>query len=107
VSLDTPAIVTERLQAIEQDLANRQLVLESAAWKWYRAKRDREKAHAEAFLAAEGTVAERRAIADRATAEVGRDDEAAFEAHRAVTRVLDTRAAIGMSILRSQGRAGG
>ena len=41
---------------------------------------------------------------DRRT--LGREHEAKYESQRAVVRVLDTRAAIGMAILKSQGRAG-
>lgn len=101
----SPLEVMARLEAIEQDLATRQTDLETAAINWYRAKRDREKARAEAFLTAEGTVAERQAQADSATALDGRDEEAAWEAMKAVVRVLETRASIGQSILRSQARA--
>jgi hypothetical protein len=102
--LTQAAAVLERLEAIEHDLANRQNALESAAMNWYRAKRDKEKARAIAFLGATGTVAERSAIADSLTALDGRDEEAEYEALKAVVRVLETRASIGQSILRSQGR---
>lgn len=103
--LSDPAAVQARLNAIEADLAVRQNELESAAFDWYRGKREREKARAEAFLAAEGTVAERNATADKTTALLFAEDEAKYEAQKSVVRVLDTRAAIGMSILRSQSRA--
>ena len=75
--LSHPAAVKVRLEGIEDDLAVRQNRLETAALDWFRAKRDREKERATQFLAAQ----------------------------KAVVRVLDTRAAIGMSILRSQERA--
>ena len=91
---------------IENDLARRQNALESAAMAWFRAKRDREKTRAIAFLTAEGTVAERQAKADQATALDGRNEEAEWEALRAVVRTLETRASIGQSILRSQTRVG-
>lgn len=104
-TLDTPAAVQERLQEIERDLAVRQNVLEQVAMQWFRAKRDKERARAVAFLSASGTVAERQAQADRDTALHGRNEEAEYEALRAVVRVLETRASIGQSILRSQGRA--
>jgi hypothetical protein len=94
-----------RLAAIENDLAVRQGAYEAAALAWYRAKRQREHDRAVEFLKAEGTVAERSAIADRATALDGRNEEAEYEAIRAVVRTLDTRATIGMAILKSQGRA--
>ena len=102
--LASPYEVMRRLAQIEEDLANRQLALESAALAWFKAKRDREHDRAVEFLRAEGTVAERNAIADRETAQDGKDDEALWEALKAVVRVLDTRASIGQSILRAQGR---
>lgn len=105
MTLSSPALVMERLEAIEADLAVRQNTLESAASAWFRAKRQREHDRAVAFLSAEGTVAERNAIADRATALDGKDEEAEFEAVRAVVRVLDARASIGQSILKAQARS--
>ena len=103
--LSAPQLVMARLEAIEQDLAARQAALEAAARAWFTAKRQREHDRAVAFLAADGTVAERSALADRATALDGREAEAEWEALRAVVRVLDTRASIGQSILKAQGRA--
>lgn len=94
-------IVIRRLDEIERDLAHRQNALEAAGEAWFRAKRDKEKARAVAFLSASGTVAERQAIADQQTALDGRNEEAEWEALRAVVRVLETRASIGQSILRS------
>ena len=102
--MNDPAQVLARLQAIEEDLAARQARLESAAMTWYRAKRDKEKARAVAFLSAEGSVAERNAVADKLTALDGRDAEAEWEAVRAVVRVLETRASIGQTIARTYGR---
>lgn len=104
-TLSSPSEVMSRLEEIENDLATRQNTYENAAKKWYRAKRDKEKARAVAFLSAEGTVAERSAIADRETALNGREEEAEYEAVRAVVRTLETRASIGQSLLRAQGRA--
>jgi hypothetical protein len=94
-----------RLDEIERDLAHRQNALEAAGRSWFVAKRDREKRRAEVFLTSEGTVAERSARADVATALDGKDAEAEWEALRAVVRVLETRASIGQSLLRSMGRA--
>jgi len=105
MSLRSPAEVMERLDAIEVDLADRQVELEDAAWKWHTAKRDREKHRAETFLLAEGTVAERSAVAEKESATDGRDEEARYESLKAVVRTLETRASIGQSILRSQARA--
>jgi len=104
-TLASPQQVLERLEEIERDLAARQNTLESAAYNWFRVKRDREHARARAFIDATGTVAERQAKADVETAVMGRHEEAEFEAVRAVVRVLEARATIGQSILRSQGRA--
>jgi len=97
-----PASVLERLSEIENDLALRQSTFESAALRWYRAKRDREHARAVAFLSAEGSVAERNAVADRQTALDAKQEEAEYEAVKAVVRVLETRASIGQSLLRAQ-----
>ena len=105
MSLQTPQQVVERLESIERDLAERQGELEAAALGWFRAKREKERDWALAFMASEGTDTSRRAVATRETARVGVEEEAAWEAARAVVRVLDTRAAIGMAILKSQGRS--
>jgi len=105
MSLSSPAEVMVRLEAIELDLANRQNVLESAARQWFVAKRDREHKRAVEFLRADGSVAERNAIADRSTAREGVQQEAEYEALRAVVRTLEARASIGQSLLRAQGRA--
>jgi hypothetical protein len=105
MSLSDPGNVLARLEQIETDLADRQNALESAARGWFIAKREKEHKHAVAFISAEGTMAMREAIADRETALVGCQEEAEWEALRAVTRTLETRASIGMSLLKSQGRA--
>jgi hypothetical protein len=103
--LEHASDLIKRLEAIEQDLATRQPALEDAARKWFIAKRDKEKARAVAFLSAEGTVAERSAIADLQTALDGKQEEAEYEALRAVVRTLETRATIGQSLLKAHGRA--
>jgi hypothetical protein len=92
------------LEEIERDLANRQNLLEDAALKWFRAKRDREHAYATAYMKAEGTVDARRSQAALESCRVGAEDEALFEALKAVCRVLDTRATIGMALLKTQSR---
>lgn len=104
MTLSDPAAVMARLEEIEHDLALRQNELEEAAFCWFKAKRDREKQRAEAFLGAEGTVAQREALADLEAANVGAEHEASYEALKAVCRVLETRASIGQSILRAQSR---
>lgn len=103
-TMERPATITERLEAIETDLSERERELHDAAMEWFKAKRDREHDRAVAFLAAEGTVAKREAIADRDTSHIGKEAEATYEAVRAVVRVLETRANIGMALLKAQGR---
>ena len=98
--LTHPTAVMNRLAEIEADLANRQGALESAARNWFRAKRDREKERAIVFINAHGTVAERNAQADRETCLNGVEAEAEWEALKAVTRTLETRASIGQTLLR-------
>jgi hypothetical protein len=103
-TLTHPGAVQARLEEIEREMAERQNALEAAALDHWRSKRDKEKARAEEFLSATGTVAERNAKADLSTAEMGMEHEARWEGLKAVMRTLDTRAAIGMSLLRAQGR---
>jgi hypothetical protein len=103
-SLSHPGAVQSRLEEIEGDLAMRQQEFEQTALEHFRSKRDKEKLRAEEFMKAEGTVAERNAKADIAVAHIGVEHEGAFEGLKGVVRVLDTRAAIGMSLLRAQGR---
>ena len=105
MSLSSPEQVMARLSEIENDLALRQNALEAAAMSWFIAKRDKEKARAVAFLAAEGSVAERSALADQQTATDGKQEEALYESLRAVVRTLEARASIGQSLLKAQGRA--
>jgi hypothetical protein len=104
MSATVPRTVTERLEAIEHDLSERERELEKAAMEWFKKKRDLEHDRAVAFLAAEGTVAERQAKAARDNSNIGREEEATYEAIRAVVRVLETRANIGMALLKAQGR---
>ena len=108
MTLDTPAAVQDRLAEIENDLAVLQNNLEDAGLTWFRAKRQRERDWARAFVAAEGTVADRKAAADLAvnTDEDAWELEGRWEALRAKARVLEGRAQIGMSLLKSQSRIG-
>jgi hypothetical protein len=105
VSLSTPQQVQARLEEIEGDLALRQNLLEAVALKWFRAKRDRERDWARAYISADGPAHVRKAEADLAVATVGVQEEAEWEAMRAVVRTLETRATIGMALLKVQGRA--
>ena len=105
VTLDNPGAVEARLNEIDNDLAKRLPALESAALQWFRLKRDKEHAWAVAYIKAEGPAHARKAIADCETAMVGKEEEALYEALKAVVRTLETRASIGQSLLRSQGRS--
>jgi hypothetical protein len=96
------AAIQARLAEIDEDLAARQPVLERAATAWFKAKRNREEQRARAFMTADGTVAERNAHADIVTSLVGVNEEAEWEALKAVVRVLETRASIGQSLLRAE-----
>lgn len=104
-TLTAPGAVQGRLEEIECDMAHRQNELEAAALDHWRSKRDKEKTRAEEFLTATGTIAERNAIADRETAMLGMEHEARWEGLKAVMRTLETRAAIGMALLKSHGRS--
>lgn len=109
--MDNPALVMNRLAEIENALAEKQNALEQAAGDLVRAKRDYEHRHATVYLTTEGTVAERQAttliaiaagdseLYDRLT-----DAEADYDSLTRVVRVLDTRASIGMAILKAQSR---
>jgi hypothetical protein len=106
MSLSDPGAVIVRLAEIENDLALKQNELEAAAMDYFRAKRDKELAWAEAFIAAtEGTNDHRKATATIATSHLGLEAEAKYEGLKAVVRVLSDRASIGQSILRAQGRS--
>ncbi len=107
--LSTPAEIMLRLEEIDNDLAERLPSYEKAAEDHFRAKRDKEKAHATAFLTnridAAGkplSVSERNAIADAETATMGAEHEAIYEARKSAVRVLETRATIGASLLKVQ-----
>jgi hypothetical protein len=105
MSLSTPQQVMERLQGIEQELADSTNELEQAAYGWFRKKRDKEHDEAVAFMSAEGTDTKRRMVAKRETSHIGMEEEALYEALRARVRTLETRATIGMALLKTQGRA--
>jgi hypothetical protein len=100
----TPAQIIERLEAIEQDLADRQPEFEDAAGAWTRAKRDKELAWATAYTEASGEVTTRKAAAIKASEHIGREAEARYTALSKVCGVLETRAMIGMALLKSHGR---
>ena len=103
--------IITRLEEIEEALATLDQEQNHPAHRYFIAKRDWEKAWAEQYLSTEGTVDERKnktilalykteAYKDYVTA------EASYEAHKAKTRTLETRASIGQSLLRASTREG-
>jgi hypothetical protein len=116
VSADTltrPGAVQERLEAIELDLAARQPEYEQAADDRARAVRDWDRRLALHMKRATGPNAEARkangfvAAIEQDNGELYerlQDAEARYDALRVVMRTLETRATIGQSILRAQGR---
>lgn len=110
--MENPAIVWRRLAEIEADLAERQNEVESAAVDVVRVKRDYELRKARAYTTAKGSnQAEREAQAILALAAASDgiyakwiETEARYEGVKAAVRVLEHRASIGQSLLRSQGR---
>ena len=103
MSLSTPQQVMERLEDLDRDLAARQLVFEQAALSWYQIKRDREHAEAVAFIKANGPMDLRKAVSKQEAALIGKQEEALYEALKAVMRTIETRVGIGQSLLRAQG----
>lgn len=102
----SPAQLIERLEAIEGDLADRQNDAETAAESWFMAKRDKERERAEAFIAADGPMELRKAIAELASVNTGKEEEGRWHGTKAAIDVLEARAMIGMALLRAHGRAG-
>lgn len=107
----SPGAVMRRLAEIEQDLASRQNDFEQAADDRARVVRDWDRRLAIHQKVAKGPNSEsRKAVA--LTQAIEQDDlydrltdaEARYDALRVVTRTLETRASIGQSILRAQGR---
>lgn len=99
-----PHQIEARLQEIENDLALRQNAYGSAAEKFHRAVREREHKHAVEYMKATGNTTDRREQAREQTALIGMESEAEYEGLRAVVKVLETRAMIGMALLKSAGR---
>jgi hypothetical protein len=108
----TAAQIEERLERIEADLAERQGAFEKAAADKHRLAREFELRHARAFIAASGdTATERKANATvtLAAAEDGlwakvQEAEGKYEGLKAAMRALETRATIGMSLLKIHAR---
>jgi hypothetical protein len=101
----SPAQIIERLEAIEQDLGERQLEYEQTAEQWTRDKREQAKAWATAYMESPGAqVTDRKAAAIQASEHIGEDSEARYVALKAAVGVLETRATIGQSLLKAHGR---
>jgi hypothetical protein len=112
VTYDAPSPVIGGLEAIEHDLAERQNDYEEAAKDRARLVREWEHRLAVSLRTAQGGDANARKAAALVMAitqddlyERLREAEGAFEGCKAVIKVLETRAMIGMALLRSQGRA--
>lgn len=112
MSMDAPGRTMARLAAIEKDLAERQNEYETAAGDKTRLVRDWEHRLAIATATAKGgdANARKQAAVVMATAQDDlysdlTDAESRYAAVHAAVRVLETRATIGMAILKSQGRA--
>lgn len=103
----TPEQIITRLEGIEQDLADRQAPLGEAAEAWTRAKREKEKAWADAYMTATGEVTTRKAAAIQASEDIGIDAEAEYVGLSKACGVMETRAMIGMALLKSHGRIDG
>jgi hypothetical protein len=107
--------ITERLEEIEADLAERQPKYERSAELVHRLRRDAELRQARAFMAAHGkTATERKQEATIAIAAAPDnlysdllDAEGVYEGLRAAVKVLEQRAMIGMSLLRASTRESG
>lgn len=97
----------DRLAEIENDLAIRQNLYEAAAGDWFKAQREIKRLWAVALLESEAvSVTEKKAEADIAAATApGAERESEYVALKAVIGVLETRATIGMSVLKAMGRA--
>jgi hypothetical protein len=113
-----PQMVIARLAEIDADLQSRQNEYEKAARDFARQTRELELHKAKAFMQAEGPVEQRKQEAilamsapapgeDMASTPYAllKDAEARYEGCKVAVRVLETRASIGQSILRAQGRA--
>lgn len=105
--LDSPALVMHKLASVENDLAIRQNLLEDSARRWYTAQREIGRVRAQAMLTSrKPTVAEKKAEGDLAAYDVeGAASEAEYKACKAFVDMLEQRAMILMSLLKSQGRA--
>lgn len=104
--------IVTRLEEIEEALAQLDQEQNHPAAAYFRAKRDWELAFAREYVRHEGlTVEERKnvTILELYKGQAYKDfisAEASYEAHKAKTRTLETRASIGQSLLRASTREG-
>jgi hypothetical protein len=110
-----PATILERLDSIERDLADRQPKFEQAANAAHRTTRDMELRMAQTKLATTAkTETEKK---DKALTSIAAADDDLYERWvaaeaddaglKAVVKVLEARASIGQSLLRTQRETGG
>lgn len=106
-----PGIVIQTLGDIERDLAERQNDYEQAAFDVAQYTRDWERRLAEKRITAEGRDADARkaqTLVDAINVDGLYESlalaQATFDAQKAVIKVLESRAMIGMAILKAQGR---
>ena len=111
----TYAQIVGRLEAIEDDLAQRTEDYESAANDYHRLIRDWELRLAQTMMTVEGnTATEKKAAALTAIAASGnplyaelKDAEGRYHGLKAAVRTLETRATIGQSLLKATTRESG
>ena len=103
--MQTPQSVEQRLEAIDQDLAIRQNLYEAAAKAHFLKVAEVTKDKAIAYRKADGNSTDKRESANEQHGEDGSKEQAEYEALKAVIKVLESRATIGMAILKSHGRA--
>lgn len=109
----SPDQIMGRLEEIEKDLGERQNEYAEAAENRHKLVRDFELRAARAGLAARADTATEKkwkalveiAAADDSLYEDLANAEGAYEGAKAAVRVLETRANIGMSLLKAHGRA--
>lgn len=100
------AQVRDRLDEIDNDLADRMPNYEAACSNYFRAKRDYEAAYAREYVQAEGKNSEERksrallALMPSPEYKALIVAEADYEGGKAAMRTLETRASIGQSLLR-------
>ena len=105
MSLSTPQQVQERLEKIDEAIAETLNEAEDAALSWFRKKAEREQEWTREYIASSGPAHVRKATADLKASTIGVEEEAKWEATRVMLRGLSDRGNIGMAILKSQGRA--